>query len=60
MDGDKDDLLSERGIRQSLTLPLKKIEHAASEEAWLLVGPAKVIIAAVKELADHEDVVAQY
>ena len=58
--GDKDDLLSGRGNRQDPTLPLMKVERAASEEAWLLVGQAHVIIAAVKELAVHEDVTAQY
>ena len=57
--GDKDDLLSERGNQQVPTLPLVKIKRAASEEAWLLVGPADVIVAAAKELAAHEDVVAQ-
>ena len=57
--GDKDDLQSKRGNRQDLTLPLEKIKRATSEEAWLLVGPVNVIIAAVRELADHEDVVAQ-
>ena len=60
MGGDKDDLLSERGTRQKdPPLPLVRGKRASSEDLWFLVGLAEVILAAVKDLTGHENVVTQ-